>query len=178
HERVLGLRLSNRNMPNQIDLFLSRFSIENFNNLDCLTLAEPRLNECEVIRYSHITYLSVNLSKFNQLNRTVLSSFIFSSQTLQTCILNLNGLVYFEDDQIQPNLIKYLSINCCLANEFDLLLKHIPNIKELEVHLISIGLNNNALSSFSPEYICTSVPKLTRLLINNRNVQLPFRTFL
>jgi hypothetical protein len=154
--KIKYLKLSDGNdTPNQSNLFLSLFKIEEFSlNLNNLSLIDINDQSIEII--------TNNFDKLNNLSSlTIINNQSRCSSMLKNILPQLNRLNISSEDLfqnlIQMNKLKYLIIsNRCSFNQFQMLINHCPNLISLNISLQrEHGQNISGTNS-----------NLTRLILN------------
>jgi len=154
--KIKSLTLSDGNdTPNQSNLFLSLFKIEEFSlNLNNLSLIDINNQSMEII--------TNNFDKLNNLlSLTIINNQLRCSSILKNILSQLNRLNISSEDLfqnlIQMNKLKHLIIsNRCSFNQLQLLINHCPNLISLNISLQrENGQNISGINS-----------NLTRLILN------------
>jgi hypothetical protein len=138
-DKVFSITLANDvNTPYQIRTFLSRFSFDQFSQLQSLTLNKiEEGNLFSVLMYiskCSLTSLSINCSSWDTFSYTIrvlLSSTIAKSK-LEKLELNIS---YRDFDMISwpplPITLKYLRLERCTFQEYCMILRHTTNLRTL-----------------------------------------------
>ena len=124
-DQIYSLKLSNRSMS--IYLFLSRFSLDSFANLQSLTLIQPQ-------------DLDISKLKANKLFCSRLSSLHFICSEDRYMNIKLISFLGSDDDIFMDNKhifnlssIQKLTVNQCSCGELQQILQEAPNLKCIEI---------------------------------------------
>ncbi|CAF1190155.1 unnamed protein product [Rotaria sordida] len=156
-DKIISLKLSNKNTCDQIDAFLSLFSLHKFSNLESVRLDGIRRTNLKNLQ-SMLPLIS-KLYSFHLIDSDYDLSSILPPGTPQ--LLAMSEPSHHLNHKLQTFPIVNLTISIYNLNELDKLFTYMPMLKYLNIHNISMNNSNNTISNR-----CRAI-YLQKLILNN-----------
>ncbi|CAF1624790.1 unnamed protein product, partial [Didymodactylos carnosus] len=177
--QIISLKLSDT--YDRITQFQKLFQIDLYINLRLLVMRDPTQDNLQLIleKLSKLKYLEqlqiISLGRdkldLRQCSKILVESIFCNYEMIK---LRLVKLAFYDSillEGIQISNIEYLNMSGCYINEFVILLKHLPKLKRLIIHVYNRRNFDDPIDYQIYENIGQYVPYLTNLELNVTHTQ-------
>ncbi|CAF1554053.1 unnamed protein product, partial [Didymodactylos carnosus] len=172
--QIVSLKMSDR--YGRLTQFHKLFQLDIFINIRSLILQDPTHDNLKLImetlsKLIHIEQLEIasfgpDKLDLNSSSKTITEAIFNKKMTLKRVTLLFYSTILLDETTIQTCSIEYLNIYGCYIDEFVTLLKHLPKIKRLCVHISRRYNSDDTVNYEIYQNIGQYVPNLTHVEID------------